>query len=83
MRIVNPSAEKEEADFARRATEAMNANPRLYTWAEDDPKPGEMLAIRWNPFTVLILRLDGEHVPALYSTSYFIAGDLPPLETSP
>jgi hypothetical protein len=85
MRIVNIDEDAQQAAFAKLAAEAMSQNPRLYTFAEGDPSPGELFAIRWNPFTVLVLKLDDEHIPALYPTqnANMIMADLPPLKGEP
>jgi hypothetical protein len=83
MRVVSPNLDAEELAFAKLAAEKMRDNPRWYTFAEDDPEPGGLLAIRWNAFTVLVVRIDGESMPALYSTSHLIACDFPPLKGDP
>ena len=85
MRIVNIEEEKKQADFALRAAKAMKDNPRLYTFADSDPTPGKLLAIRWNPYTVLVIKLDESHVPSLYPTqdANMIKSDLPPLQGEP
>lgn len=79
MRIISIHQNKEEEGFAQKAIEAMRDNPKLYTYAEGDPSAGRLLAIRWNPFTVLVVKLDEAHEPALYPTHDFIGDDLPPL----
>lgn len=81
MRIVSVAVEKEEQEFAAKAAVAFAADPSLRTYAEDDPAPGEYLAIRWNPETVLIVKLDEAHEPAAYPVRQFIgAAQLPPLK---
>ena len=85
MRIVNIEKEVAQANFALRAAKAMQDNPRLYTFADSDPTPGELLAIRWNPYTVLVIKLDEAHIPSLYPTqdANMIKADLPPLQGEP
>lgn len=80
MRIVNIAQDQAGAEFAGKAASAMAANPKLYTWAEGDPTAGELLAIRWNSFTVLVVRLDECCDVSLYATNQLIGEDLPPLE---
>ena len=53
MRIVDHQKEKEMEAFAQKAAEAFTANPLLQSFGE--MKQGEPLALRWNPFTVLVL----------------------------
>lgn len=80
MRIVSITDTKEEMEFAHCAAEHMAENPRLYTFANGDPQPGKLFAIRWNPFTVLVVKLDEMHEPACYPVGSFIGKDLPPLK---
>jgi len=80
MRIVSITASKKEQDFAQKAVEYMSTHPSSYTYADGYPKAGELLAIRWNPFTVLVIMLDEVHEPACYRTYDFIRKDLPPLK---
>lgn len=80
MRIVSITDTKEELEFARKAVESMAANERHYTFAEGGPLPGKLFAIRWNPFTVLVVKLDEMHEPACYPVRAFIGKDLPPLK---
>lgn len=79
MKIIYISQEQENAKFAELAANEFKKNAKLYTFAESDPKPGKLMAIRWNPFTVLIIKLDEEYEPLAYPTSQFFQGDLPPL----
>jgi hypothetical protein len=44
MTIVSISRDTEVATFARRAAEAFQKTPSIYTWAEGDPTPGQLLA---------------------------------------
>jgi hypothetical protein len=83
MRIVDISKEKEAHDFAECATRYFAENPSCFTYANGDPTPGEFFAIRWNSFTVLVVRLDESFVPACYPTYQFIKADLPRLATNP
>ena len=80
MRIVSIESDKQEIEFARKATEYFQKNSWSYTYVDGNPKPGELFAIRWNPYTVLIIKLDDTHDPACYSTNSFIGCDLPKLE---
>tara|TARA_R110000868_G_scaffold130260_4_gene339867 strand:- start:1096 stop:1359 length:264 start_codon:yes stop_codon:yes gene_type:complete len=80
MRIISITNTKEEQDFAKRAIEEMAKNDRHYTYADGDPKPGCLFAIRWNPFTVLVVKLDDSHEPSCYPVNQFIGKDFPPLK---
>jgi hypothetical protein len=83
MRIVFTHREKENEAFAAKAADWFKNNPKCYTYAEGDPKPGCLFAIRWNPYTVLIVKLDEEFEPLCYPTVQFFTGDLPPLVGEP
>lgn len=83
MRIVSVAKTGEEIAFARRAVTHLSEHPSHYTFAEGDPAPGGLFAIRWNPFTVLVVKLDETHIPACYPVHEFIAKDLPPLQGEP
>jgi hypothetical protein len=83
MRIVNIATQQEEQEFATKAAHHFAFDRRHFTYAEDDPKPGKHFAVRWNPFTVLVLKLDENHTPACYPTNELIRADLPPLKGEP
>ena len=80
MREVFPDDEKEFEQFAETASKYFKENPHCYTYAEGDPAAGQLLAIRWNTMAVLILRVDGEFEPLIYTVRRFIGDDLPPLK---
>ena len=80
MTIVDIHKDKQAADLARRATEHFRDNPQSYTFADGDPKAGELMVIRWNPFTVLVLRIQEDEAIRLYSVHQFIPTDLPKLK---
>jgi hypothetical protein len=82
MRVVSLSKEQDAAAFARKAALDFSENPKHYTFSEGDPKPGELFAIRWNSFTVLVVRLDESMEPACYPTHDLIGKDLRPMEAS-
>ena len=79
MRTVNVQQQEEEADFAKRACRAFAENPKIYTFTDGDVKAGELLAIRWNTNTALILKLDDCFIPACYPCRQFAIPSLPPL----
>ena len=83
MHVVNILDRQAEAAFAKEAVEYFAGEPKAYTYADGDPEPGKLLAIRWNLYTVLVVRLDETHDPACYPTNDFIGKDLPPMQTSP
>ena len=57
MRIVNPSKDRETDEFASRAAEDFKKNPKLQIFTDKPELQAEQLvALRWNPFTVLVLR---------------------------
>lgn len=79
MKIINIANEKKNAEFAEKAANHFRNNAQSYTYADDDPTAGELMAIRWNPFTVLIIRLSDDFEPRAYTTAQFFIGDLPRL----
>jgi len=83
MREVFPEDEKEFAVFAETASKFFKEQNHCYTYAEEDPTQGQLLAIRWNPMAVLILRVDREFEPLIYTVRRFIGDDLPPLKPKP
>jgi hypothetical protein len=82
MRVVSLSKEQDAADFARKAAMDFSENPKHYTYSEGDPQPGELFAIRWNSFAVLVFRLSDDMEPSCYPTHDLIGKDLPPMEAS-
>jgi len=80
MHSVNIDDQLEQAIFAEKATKHFNDHPQSFTFAKDDPKAGELMAIRWNPYTVMIIRLHEDFDPQLYSVHQFIKTDLPKLQ---
>lgn len=83
MRIVYTSHEQEQARFAEEAANYFRENPHSFTYADGDPEAGELFAIRWNSFTVLVVRLAEDFEPLCYPTVQFFSGDLPPLKGEP
>lgn len=83
MNIIYHRDEVAQASFAKAAAKHFYENPKSYTYALADPAPGELLAIRWNNCTVLIVRLSESHTPALYPTSQWFDGVLPPIQAEP
>lgn len=68
MTIINLEKNKEADDFAKKAAEHFRDNPPHFTYAESDPAPGHLFAIRWNPYTVLVIRLHDEEIVRLYAS---------------
>ena len=56
MRIVYLATAREDAEFAAKAVAHFASDPRTFIYTEDDPAPGVLVGIRWNPFAVLVLR---------------------------
>ena len=83
MKIIYHNNEKENAVFAEKAANYLRENPRCYTYAESYPEPGKLFAIRWNSFTVLVIRLAEDFEPLCYPTRQFFPDDLPPLKGDP
>ena len=79
MRQVIISQQLEADEFAKKATEFFAINDWAYTYADGDPTPGELFAIRWNTMAVSVVRLCPDTEPLLYTSHQFIGGDLPPL----
>lgn len=89
MRLINVHEERDCENFAREAAEHFATHPTNYTYARGEEKtqsdilPGELLAIRWNPWTVLVVRVSDHGEPRLYPTDQMNVGKLPPLQPSP
>ena len=79
MKIINVKNELDYAEFAEKAAQFFLENPCFYTFTESDIEPGELLAIRWNPSTVLICKIDAEFELRGYPTNQFFREELPPL----
>lgn len=67
MKIINPRQDAESQAFAKKAADTFRDKPELFTYADGDPVAGELFAIRWNPFTVLVIRLHGDFEPECHS----------------
>lgn len=78
---VNIENQREMNAFAEKAATDFRDHPKHYTFADGDPKEGELLAIRWNSIAVLVVRL-GEMKPHIYPVHQLIGKDLPPMEPS-
>jgi hypothetical protein len=82
MLSVDVEKQQQEAEFARKATEHFLANANHYTYADGDPKPGQLFAIRWNSFAIIVVRLDDEAPVLNYAAYQFIQQDFPKLTPS-
>ena len=82
MRIVNQTRDKAARDLAELAARYWLANPGTYTYADGDPAAGELLAIRWNSYTVMVVQLNDEE-PLLFETQTLIGAYLPRMEATP
>lgn len=82
MITVNIQQQQEEAEFARKATEHFRDHNNRYTYADGDPKPGELMAIRWNSFAIIVIRLSADHEVLNYASHQFIQQDFPKLTPS-
>ena len=78
MRVVNMEGEAQVADFARRAIASFAASPHTYSYGDDDPTPGKLLALRWTRHSIIVVRLAEEDV-LCYGVNDFSDGQLPPL----
>jgi len=83
MITVNIRQQQEESEFARKATEHFRDHANCYTYAEGDPTPGELFAIRWNSFAIIVVRLSADHAVLNYASYQFIQQDFPKLTPSP
>jgi len=77
MTIVNIETDKEAAEFARRASENFRDNPKYYTFSDGDPECGQLFAIRWNSFAVLVVRLHEDTPVRVYPIHQFNIKDFP------
>jgi len=76
MRIVNQTRDKAARDLAELAGRHFTDHPGSYTYADGDPAPGELMAIRWNSYTVMVIQLNDEE-PLLFPTANLGLPDLP------
>jgi hypothetical protein len=77
MKIMSFSRIQESREFAKRAAEHFLENQKSYTFAESDPEPGGLFAIRWNSFTVLVVKLDETFEPECWPTQELINAEFP------
>jgi len=57
MRIVDPAKDRETDEFASRAAEAFKKNRKLQIFTDEaELQANQLVALRWNPFTVLVLK---------------------------
>jgi hypothetical protein len=77
MKLVKLREGRAMARFAERAAEHFHAHPAHYTFADGDPEAGELLAIRWNCATVMIIKPEDD--PVLYDSEELIGESLPPI----
>lgn len=82
MITVDIAQQQEEAEFARKATEHFRDHSNCYTYADGDPTPGELFAIRWNSFAIIVVRLSADHSVLNYASHQFIQQDFPKLKPS-
>lgn len=68
MRMVNVNGIEEELAFAKKAAERFKADPKLITFSNNGPTPGEYMALRWGmgDDCVVVVKLDEYHVPTNY-----------------
>lgn len=83
MKVINLTQMKASEAFARKAAEHFKSHPTHYTYSEGDPKAGELFAVRWNDFTVLVVKLDEAYEPECWPCVQFVGGDLPKLKATP
>ncbi len=56
MRIVDPARDRELDSFAGRAAEAFKGNHKLQVYTDEaEIEADQLVGLRWNPFTVLVL----------------------------
>lgn len=80
MIVVDIHQQAAALELAKEAAKHFAANPANYTYAKDNPRQGELLAIRWNRYTVLVVRIDDTFVPSLYPTNAMGIPELPPIK---
>ena len=83
MKTVSPQRQQERAAFAKEAALAFDKDPEMYTYSKGPGiQQGELLAILWNPYTVLICRVAGDFESdsevELYPSSELIGKDFEP-----
>ena len=72
-------ATKYALEFAEQAARHFKDNPSHTTYTTEEVKAGYLFAVRWNRDTVLVLQIDRDTEPELYSTWSLIESKLPPL----
>ncbi len=83
MKVVNLTQIRASEAFVRKAAEHFNSHPSHYTYSEGDPKAGELFAVRWNAFTVLLVKLDEGFEPECWPSVQFVGTDFPKLQPTP
>jgi hypothetical protein len=71
MRIINLKEEKEYASFAEDAAKAFQKNSALTSYSKNGIKEDELLALRWNNASVLVLKVSDMMEPSLYQVRSF------------
>ena len=71
MRLVRLAEDREVASFADRARRAFAENDKMQSFADgNEIKSDSLLALRWNDYTVCVLRVETE--PLLFDTAALI-----------
>lgn len=80
MTIIDIEKDQEAADFALKAAEHFRDNDNCFTYAKNDPQAGKLLALRWTPYTVAVVRLAEDELIRLYGSQQLIKQDFPKLQ---
>ncbi len=67
MRVIDRAKTEKSHAFAEKAAAHFQANAWAFTFADGDPVQGELFAIRWNPYTVLVVELSADFEPECHS----------------
>jgi hypothetical protein len=71
MRLINLKEEKEYAAFAEDAANEFQQNSALTSYSKNGIKEDELLALRWNNASVLVLKVSDMMEPSLYQVRNF------------
>jgi hypothetical protein len=69
VRHVYESDVLEELEFARRAGAKFSADPRMWSYSDEEIQPGILIALRWGlgDDCVLVMRLHDYFTPTIYA----------------
>lgn len=71
MKVIKLQNEQEVIEFAKRAAAKFAASyDTLQTYTDDEIQEGCLLAIRWNPVMVVVIKVDDRFEPLMIEGAY-------------